>query len=74
MKEAIYVECPGVTNDGEFGHSMRDNCWSCAPYWEKYPACPIHKTMLLTSTRHGLEKGGKAKCRKCNKFYIFVNK
>ncbi len=37
---AVMVDCPGVTNDGVYGHAMRDNCWSCAPFWEKIPTCP----------------------------------
>ena len=56
---AIMVPCPGVTNEGLFYHSMRDNCYSCAPFWEQYPTCPVHGTKLSS----GLF------CRQCKKYY-----
>lgn len=61
---AIWVQCPGVTNDGIYGHSMRDNCYNCAPYWEKYPTCPTDKKML-TQTGY---------CKVCRKHYDTSNR
>lgn len=48
---AIMVVYPGVTNEGLFGHSMRDYCASCGPYWEQYPTCPTHGGKLQESKR-----------------------
>lgn len=45
---ATMVVCPGVTNDGIAGHSMRDQCHSCAPFWEQYPICPDCKKKLTS--------------------------
>lgn len=56
---AVMVVCPGVVNDGLVGHSMRDNCYSCAPWWEQYPTCPIHNTMLSNDLF----------CKQCKKYY-----
>lgn len=56
---AIMLVCPGIINDGLFGHSMRDACWSCAPFWEQYPVCPVHTTKLSQSLY----------CRACRKHY-----
>lgn len=39
--KAFWHVCPGLLNDGKFNHSMRDNCTSCAPFWEQYPVCPV---------------------------------
>ena len=64
-EKAVWVECPGVTNEGKAAHSMRDNCWSCAPYWEKYPTCPIHGQMILTTKTNNKI----AWCHKCRKHY-----
>lgn len=57
--KAKMLPCPGVVNDGLFGHSMRDNCSSCAPYWEQYPACPICDRKLARSMY----------CGNCRKYY-----
>jgi hypothetical protein len=43
---AIMVSCPGLINDGRYHHAMRDFCSSCAPFWESYPTCPVHRTKL----------------------------
>lgn len=51
--------CPGVINEGTGGHSMRDACYGCAPYWEQYPVCPIHGEKLKKS----------GYCRECGKYY-----
>jgi hypothetical protein len=60
MKQpAIMVPCPGVINDGLAGHSMRDGCSSCAPFWEQYPTCPTHNKKLSASLY----------CRDCKRFY-----
>lgn len=48
--KAVMVVCPGVTNEGLFGHSMRDGCSSCAPFWEQYPVCPKVAGGKLSST------------------------
>mgnify|MGYP001620022616 FL=1 len=57
--KAVWVECAGVTNEGKSGHAMRDYCWSCAPFWEKFPTCPKHEKMLTD----------KGYCKICKKFY-----
>lgn len=57
--QAKMVPCPGVINDGIVGHSYRDGCWSCAPFWEQYPLCPVHETKLSQALF----------CRTCRKFY-----
>jgi hypothetical protein len=57
--KAIMVPCPGVINDGLFGHSMRDSCHSCAPFWEQYPVCPVHKLKLSQALY----------CRTCKRYY-----
>jgi len=56
---SVMVPCPGVTNDGLAGHSMRDFCSSCAPHWEQYPTCPTHHRKLPSS----------GFCSDCKKFY-----
>lgn len=56
---AIMQVCPGVVNDGIAGHSMRDECYNCAPFWEQYPTCPIDKTPL-TKTLY---------CKECKTIY-----
>lgn len=60
MQEANWITCPGITNDGLRAHSMRDNCGTCAPFWEKIPMCPHCGGKLM--------KRGKTKCKKCAKF------
>lgn len=56
---AKWVLCAGVTNDGIAGHSMRDNCWNCAPFWEKFPTCPNDKKKLSTT----------GYCKECRKHF-----
>jgi hypothetical protein len=56
---AIMVPCPGVVNDGLFGHDMRDSCLSCAPFWAQYPTCPTHGVKLSSALY----------CRQCHRFY-----
>jgi hypothetical protein len=48
-RSAVMVDCPGVTNDGRQAHAMRDQCWNCAPFWERIPTCPDDHTKLTTS-------------------------
>jgi predicted amidophosphoribosyltransferase len=57
MQKAIWKVCPGIVNDGVFGHQQRDACSSCGPFWEKYPSCPQCGGKLM--------KRGKTKCKKC---------
>lgn len=45
MEKAEWVWCPGV-HESRVAHAMRDNCWSCAPWWEVYPVCPTHRLKL----------------------------
>ncbi len=49
MVSAKWELCAGVANDGIYGHSMRDNCYNCAPFWEVYPVCPNDKKVLTTN-------------------------
>lgn len=56
---ATMVPCPGVINEGVYGHYMRDGCSSCAPYWEQYPTCPTHQLKLKPT----------GWCSACKKFY-----
>lgn len=58
-QSAIMVPCAGVVNDGVCGHSYRDSCYSCAPFWEQFPTCPTHNTKLTT----------KMYCKECRKHY-----
>lgn len=55
---AVWQDCPGL-QDGRYAHSMRDNCWSCAPFWETYPTCPTHGRKLSDT----------GYCRDCRKHY-----
>jgi len=61
-KPAVWVDCPGVTNDGQYGHYMRDHCWSCAPFWERIPLCPVDKRKLTTT----------GYCQKCRKHFTLA--
>lgn len=60
--KAVWVECAGVTNDGDYGHSMRDFCSSCAPYWAEFPICPTNHVLQTKLKESGY-------CKKCKKFY-----
>ncbi len=66
MLIAKWRTCPGIKNDGLYGHSMRDGCSSCSPYWEQYPACPTCNSML--GKNNSASPGEKRKCPKCNVF------
>ena len=70
MKNAVWVDCPGMTNPYE--HTMRDHCSSCAPYWECFPTCPIDGKMLRDRT-HSPTGPWKPQttgyCRTCHKHY-----
>lgn len=57
--QPVWVDCPGVTSEGAYGHSLRDNCWSCAPWWARIPTCPTHGKRLTD--------GGF--CRECRRYY-----
>jgi hypothetical protein len=61
MLNALWVDCPGL-REGKYYHSMRDGCFSCAPWWERIPLCPTCKRKLM--------KKGKTKCKTCNRFVI----
>jgi len=54
---ARMVECPGMQNSLE--HAMREHCWNCAPFWKRYPVCPVHDSKLATS----------GFCKTCQKIY-----
>jgi len=57
---ATWVKCPGYDEaDHGYSHSMRDGCWSCAPYWETFPVCPVHDRKLPHS----------GWCKTCRKYY-----
>ena len=56
---AVWVDCPGVTNEGRAAHSMRDACWNCDPWWERYPTCSRGHGKL---THRGF-------CRVCRRHY-----
>lgn len=61
MLNAIWIDCPGMRN-GKREHFLLDNCWSCAPFWERIPLCPTcHKKLM---------KQGKTKCKSCGKFIL----
>ncbi len=60
-RPAVMVSCPGL-QDGVYAHSMRDYCWSCAPFWEHIPTCTDGHGKLKTS----------GYCRTCRKFYIIT--
>jgi len=61
--DAKFINCSGVTSDGIAGHSYRDFCGTCAPFWERVPLCPEHK-YKLTETGY---------CRACKKHYALVD-
>lgn len=57
---AVYRDCPGIKNDGKYGHAMRDHCWSCAPFWERIPTCPEHGSKLTVT----------GYCKACRRHYL----
>jgi hypothetical protein len=36
MRDAIWRKCCGEAHSNPY----IDNCWTCAPFWELFPACP----------------------------------
>lgn len=50
-------KCTNYTSSHE--HSMRDYCWTCAPYWDIVPLCPTHRRKLATS----------GYCKDCRRYY-----
>ncbi len=65
LKTAVWKDCPGLA-EGKYAHSMRDHCWNCAPWWERFPACPHCGRKLHWS--------GKTKCKGCNTFVMVGEK
>ncbi len=61
-QKAIIISCGDRV--GQFEHSMRDNCYSCAPFWDLYPICPISK--------HKLSNSGF--CKACKKYFDISNR
>jgi hypothetical protein len=53
--KAVVVKCNGEAHSTPW----IDNCWSCAPYWEQIPLCPMDGKKLLNS----------GYCRHCRKYY-----
>jgi predicted amidophosphoribosyltransferase len=59
--DAVWKDCAGMRNPAE--HAMRDHCWNCAPYWERYPVCPDCGKPLRTPGDAGLY------CSACRRHY-----
>jgi len=69
---AITKTCQALLSLGAREHELRDHCWSCAPYWETYPVCPVHATMLKETepiNPEGPYQCIKAWCKLCRKHY-----
>ena len=63
MKQALYVKCTDHVSVQE--HEMLDHCFNCAPWWNRFPICPVHKTKLNdvpTNERKGY-------CKECKTHY-----
>lgn len=60
-KEAVWVNCTGEAHK----NFNIDNCWVCMPYWELYPACPVHLGQMVKPSGY---------CKKCKKFYSVKRK
>lgn len=61
---ATYVDCAGMYGErGRYEHSLRDYCWTCAPFWERVPLCPVHRSKLT----------GSGYCRACKQHYALVD-
>lgn len=60
MKTAVWKDCPGIRNEGRTAHYMRDHCWSCAPFWERFPSCPHCGGKLM--------REGRTRCKGCQAF------
>lgn len=54
---AKWILCDGA--DGVEYHDRQDYCSICAPWWRKYPVCPLHNKKLSY----------KGFCRDCGKYY-----
>lgn len=54
---ATYRDCPGMSDP--YAHTMRDHCWTCAPFWERVPHCP-DDGLRLTETGY---------CKCCRKHF-----
>lgn len=46
-----------------YEHDMRDNCWTCAPFWDVVPLCPVQ----LPYHPRKLNESGY--CRGCHRYY-----
>lgn len=53
-QQALILQC----SHGEASVEV-DHCWTCAPWWHKYPVCPSHKKKLSEA----------GYCKDCKKFY-----
>ncbi len=42
-----------------YEHMMRDNCTTCAPYWDIVAICPTHRRKLNAQTGY---------CKDCRKY------
>ena len=70
LTPAKFVECAGIQAEGRYIHSMRDNCSSCAPYWESVPVCPTDNVKLRqTATKYDPNAPVKGYCRTCRKHF-----
>ena len=69
---ATFIDCAGVVSEGTAGHAMRDNCWSCAPFWERVPLCPLsdanggHMDRTRKLTTNGY-------CKACRKHFALFD-
>ena len=83
---ANFVDCAGVVSEGIGGHAMRDNCWNCAPYWERIPTCPREehdddnatRKLAMTETigrdgKYRPENAGIGYCRSCRKHFTLTD-
>jgi hypothetical protein len=55
--KAIIVACS--ESESKMEHQMRDHCYNCAPWWDKFPVCPITGNKLLES----------GYCRECKGYH-----
>jgi len=76
---ARFIDCPGVVSDGVGGHAMRDNCWSCAPFWARIPMCPLDTHVDRWHDEFGNWSGWSRKltdngyCKGCRKHFLLVD-
>ena len=77
LTPAKFVDCPGL-QEGKYAHSMRDGCWSCAPYWETIQVCPTDNVKLRQTetnwTRYDPKAPVKGYCRTCRKHFDISNR